>query len=56
MLRRTPTLFNLVEIALTIAVPSASLEQLTVVPAELGDQAGLVGSANLAKIGVSIIA
>ncbi|HLL23204.1 MAG TPA: ROK family protein, partial [Kofleriaceae bacterium] len=55
MLGRTPTLYNLVEIALSIAVPSASLEPLTVVPAELGDDAGLVGSANLAKTGFSII-
>ncbi len=55
MLGRTPTLFNLVEIALTIAVPSASIEPLTVVPAELGDNAGLVGAANLAKMGVSIV-
>jgi glucokinase len=55
LLSRTPTLFNLVEIALTIAVPSASIEPLTVVPAELGDNAGLVGAANLAKTGVSIV-
>jgi glucokinase len=56
MLSRTPTLYNLVEIALTIAVPQASLTPLTIVPAELGDDAGLVGSANLAKRGVSIVA
>lgn len=55
MLGRTPTLYGLVEIALTIAVPSASLEPLTVVPAELGDDAGLVGAANLARTGVSIV-
>lgn len=55
MLGRTPTLYNLIEIALTIAVPSPSLEPLTVVPAELGDDAGLVGAANLAKIGVSLV-
>jgi glucokinase len=56
MLGRTPTLFNLVEIALTIAVPSASLDPLSIVPADLGDDAGLVGAANLAKTGVSIVA
>ena len=55
MLSRTPTLYNLATIALTIAVPSASIDPLVIVPAELGDDAGLVGSANLAKIGVSIV-
>jgi len=55
LLGRTPTLYGLVEIALTIAVPSASIDPLTIVPAELGDDAGLVGAANLAKTGVSIV-
>jgi hypothetical protein len=48
-------LYGLVEIALTIAVPQASIDPLTVVPAELGDDAGLVGAANLAATGMSII-
>lgn len=55
MLSRTPTLYNLATIALTIAVPSASIDPLSIVPAELGDDAGLVGAANLAKIGTSIV-
>ena len=55
LLGRTPVLYGLVGIALTIAVPAASLDPLTIVPAELGDDAGLVGAANLAKTGVSII-
>ena len=55
MLGRTPTLYHLVEIALTLAVPRPSLEPLSVVPAVLGDDAGLVGSAHLAKTGVSLI-
>jgi glucokinase len=55
MLGRTPTLYHLVEIALTLAVPRPSLEPLSVVPAVLGDDAGLVGSAHLAKTGVSVI-
>jgi glucokinase len=56
MLGRTPTLYNLVEIAVTIALPSASLEPLEIVPAQLGDDAGLVGAANLAATGMSVIA
>jgi len=56
MLGRTPTLYGLVEIALTIAVPTASIEPLTIVPAALGDDAGLVGAANLAATGMSVIA
>jgi hypothetical protein len=44
-------LFELVEAALTVA----SMERLTVVQAELGDDAGLVGSAALARDGVSVI-
>ena len=55
MLGRTPTLYHLVEIAVTIAVPAACLEPLTIMPAELGDDAGLVGAANLAATGMSII-
>jgi len=55
LLGRTPVLYGLVGIALTIAVPAASLDPLTIVPAELGDDAGLVGAANLARTGVSIV-
>ena len=55
MLGRTPVLFDLVETALTVAAPVATLEKLTVVAAELGDDAGLVGAAALAGDGVSII-
>jgi glucokinase len=56
MLARTPTLYGLVEIALAIALPNALRDPLTVVPAELGDDAGLVGAANLAATGVAVIA
>jgi len=48
VLARCPTLRELVETALEVAAPSASLEPLTVVAAELGDDAGLVGAARLA--------
>ncbi|MDQ3366335.1 MAG: ROK family protein [Myxococcota bacterium] len=54
LLGRTPTLYSLLEIGLTIAVPAALLEPLSIVPAELGDDAGLVGAANLAATGVSV--
>ena len=55
MLGRTPTLYNLVEVALTLAVPTSLIEPLTVVPATLGDDAGLVGASHLARTGVSVI-
>src|SRR5262249_6037112 len=55
MLARCPTLFQLVETSIDVATPSASREPLTIVLAELGDDAGLVGAASLAKSGVSII-
>lgn len=55
LLGRTPVLYDLVETALTVAAPAAILERLDVVPAELGDDAGLVGAAALAKGGVSTI-
>lgn len=55
MLGRTPVLYDLVETALTVAAPVATLERLFVVPAELGDDAGLVGAAALARDGISII-
>ena len=56
LLGRTPLLYDLVETALTVAAPVPILERLDVVPAELGDDAGLVGAAALARDGVSIIA
>ncbi len=56
VLARCPTLYNLTATALTVATPAASLEPLTIVQAELGDDAGLVGSARLASAGVSLIA
>lgn len=48
VLSRCPTLFALVETMLEVAGNSASLERLSVVPAALGDDAGLVGAAHLA--------
>jgi glucokinase len=55
VLGRTPGLYAMTEIDLVLAAPAASLEPLTVAPAELGDDAGLVGAARLAQDGVSII-
>jgi glucokinase len=55
LLGRAPVLFELVEAALTVATPVAIMERLTVVQAELGDDAGLVGAAALARDGVSLI-
>lgn len=55
MLSRTPTLYALVETALLIAAPPGTRIPLEVVPAELGDDAGLVGAAQLAACGVSTI-
>lgn len=55
LLGRTPVLYDLVETALLVATPVAISERLTVVPAELGDDAGLVGAAALARDGVSVI-
>lgn len=55
MLGRTPTLYAQVTTALLLAAPVASTEFLSIVPAELGDDAGLVGAANLAASGVSIV-
>ena len=37
------------------AAPMASVESLTVENAELGDDAGLIGAARLARDGVSIV-
>lgn len=56
MLSRTPTLYALAEAALLVAMPSGIRGPLEVVPAELGDDAGLVGAARLAAGGFSTIA
>ena len=55
LLGRTPVLYDLIETALLVATPVAISERLSVVRAELGDDAGLVGAAALARDGVSII-
>lgn len=55
LLGRTPVLYELVETALLVVTPVATSERLSVVPAELGDDAGLVGSAALARDGVSVL-
>lgn len=55
LLGRTPVLYDLVETALLVAAPVAITERLAVVPAELGDDAGLVGAAALARDGVSVL-
>jgi glucokinase len=55
VLERTPALRAMTEIDLMLVAPAASLEPLTVAMAELGDRAGLVGAARLARDGVSII-
>jgi len=56
VLGRTPVLRAMTEIDLMLVAPQASLEPLTIAVAELGDDAGLVGAARLARDGVSIIA
>jgi len=48
LLSRTPALVELVELHLPFATPAAIMEPLTVVPAALGDDAGLIGAARLA--------
>lgn len=55
LLGRTPALRAMTEIDLMLVAPPASLEPLTIAVAELGDDAGLVGAARLARDGVSII-
>ncbi len=55
LLGRTPVLFDLVETTLLLAAPLATTERLVVVRAELGDDAGLVGAAALARDGTSLI-
>ncbi len=56
MLGRTPALYAEVLARLPAVAPVASMERLTIMPAELGDDAGLVGAAALAAAGVSLIA
>ena len=56
LLGRTPTLYELVVTATLVATPVACAEPLSIVPAVLGDDAGLVGSAHLAATGVSLVA
>jgi glucokinase len=56
VLGRTPGLRAMAEADLRRVAPAASLEPLTIAVAELGDDAGLVGAARLARDGVSIIA
>jgi glucokinase len=55
VLGRCPTLYNIVAATLMVAGNAASLEPLTVVQAELGDDAGIVGAAHLAARDVSIV-
>jgi glucokinase len=55
MLGRSPTLYQLVETTLMVAGNAPTLEPLSIELAQLGDDAGLVGSAHLAASGVSII-
>jgi glucokinase len=55
VLGRTPVLRAMTEAAVRRMAPPASLEPLTIAVAELGDDAGLVGAARLARDGVSII-
>lgn len=55
MLGRCPKLYELVLHHLQIVGNAPSLEALTIVPAVLADDAGIVGAAHLAAHGVSII-
>lgn len=55
MLGRCPTFYTMVTATLMVAGNAASLEPLTVVEATLEDDAGIVGSAQLAARGVSIV-
>ena len=55
VLGRTPVLRAMTEVALRRVAPPASLEPLSVAVAELGDDAGLIGAARLARDGVSLI-
>jgi len=55
MLGRCPKLYEMVVNSLQIVGNAPSLEALTIVPAVLADDAGMVGAAHLAARGVSII-
>jgi glucokinase len=55
LLGRTPTFYEMVVATMMVAGNAASLEGLKITQAELGDDAGLVGSAHLAEHGVSIV-
>lgn len=55
LLGRTPTLYEQVVTMLPLVAPAASMEPLTIAPAELGDDAGIVGAAALAAAGVSLV-
>lgn len=55
VLDRTPTLRAIAQARIAEMAPPASLEPLSIAVAELGDDAGLVGAARLARAGVSII-
>ncbi|HEY4059079.1 MAG TPA: ROK family protein [Kofleriaceae bacterium] len=54
-LGRAPTLYELVVSTMPIVAPVASMAALSIALAELGDDAGLVGSADLAARGTSVI-
>jgi glucokinase len=56
MLGRCPTFYELVCTTLMVAGNAPSLEAMTIVQAELGDDAGIVGSAHMAANGVTITA
>lgn len=55
LIARCPTLYELVAASLDVATPAAALERLAVVPAELGDDAGVVGAARLARDRVALV-
>jgi len=55
VLTRTPALCAMTQAGLVGVAPPAILEPLTVAVAELGDDAGLVGAARLARDGISIL-
>lgn len=55
VLDRTPMLRTMTELNLMMIAPQAILEPLSIACAELGDDAGLVGAASLARDGVSLI-
>jgi glucokinase len=55
VLGRCPTLYTMVTATLMVAGNAASLEPLTIVEAELGDDAGIVGAAHLAARDISIV-